>query len=215
MEAALAERLAAYGALLLAENRRLNLTGAKDAHALVEHLLDSLTLLSEITIGMRLADIGSGGGLPAIPLGLAGGVELLLVEATAKKAAFLERALRELGLAGTVVAERAEVAGRDPRYREQYDVATARAVATAPAVAELTLPFVRIGGKALLQRGVVTDAERVAVTDAAPMLGASVAEERLLSGQRRILILRKTAATPQRFPRLTGIPEKRPLCFDR
>lgn len=211
----LAERLAEYGELLLAENRRLNLTGAKDAAALAEHLLDSLTLLNDISVGARLADVGSGGGLPAIPLALATGAELLLVEATAKKAAFLERALRALGVAGTVLAERAEAAGRDPRYRERYDVATARAVATAPAVAELTLPFVRVGGRALLQRGVLDGAERIAVTDAAPMLGAAIVEERLLPGSRRILILAKTAPTPQRFPRRTGVPENRPLCLDR
>lgn len=215
VETALAERLAAYGALLLAENRKLNLTGAKDAAALVGHVLDSLTLLSEIRGIARLADVGSGGGLPAIPLAIAANADLLLVESTAKKAAFLERALARLGLTGIVVADRAEHAGRDPRYREGYDAATARAVATAPAVAELTLPFVRVGGTALLQRGALDPAERVAVTDAAPMLGAHVAEERLLPGNRRILILRKTDSTPARFPRRAGVPEKRPLCLDR
>ncbi len=103
----------------------------------------------------------------------------------------------------------------DPRYRERYGAATARAVASAPTVAELTLPFLRIGGRALLQRGALDDVERQAVADAAPMLGARLVEERLLDGARRILILEKTEATPQRFPRRVGVPEKRPLCLDR
>jgi 16S rRNA (guanine527-N7)-methyltransferase len=212
VDAALAARLAAYGALLLEANRRTNLTGAKGAAALGPHLLDALSLVSEVS--GRLVDIGSGGGLPGIPLALATGVEVLLVEAVAKKASFLERTLLELGLAGAVAAARAETVAGDPRYREQFGVATARAVGTAPGVAELTVPFLRIGGRALLQRGAMELAERQAVDDAAPMLGARLVEERPLEGGRRILILEKTAPTPIRFPRRVGMAQKRPLCLD-
>lgn len=199
--------------MLLAANRRLNLTAARTPQALAEHILDSLTLQDDVS--ERLVDVGSGGGLPGIPLAIATGTELLLIETTAKKAAFLAEALAALGLAGTVEAERAEVVARDPRYRERYGSATARAVASAPAVAELTVPFLRIGGRALLQRGSLDELERQALTDAAPMLGARVAAERPLDGARRILILEKTEATPQRFPRRVGVPEKRPLCLSR
>jgi 16S rRNA (guanine527-N7)-methyltransferase len=209
----LAARLAAYGELLLAANRRLNLTAARTPEAVAEHISDSLTL--QAYVSERLVDVGSGGGLPGIPLAIATGAELLLIETTAKKAAFLAEALAELGLAGTVEAERAELVARDPRYREQYGSATARAVASAPAVAELTVPFLRIGGQALLQRGNLDEFERQALTDAAPMLGARFAAERPLEGARRILILEKMEATPQRFPRRAGVPEKRPLCLSR
>jgi len=214
VEAGLAERLATYGELLLAANRTFNLTGARDVRALAEHLLDALTLLADITDG-ALVDVGAGGGLPGIPLAIATGREVLLVEATAKKAAFLTRALTELGVAGEVVAQRAEVAAHDSRYRERFGTATARAVASAPTVAELTVPFLRIGGRALLQRGALDDAERQAVADAAPMLGARLVAERLVNGARRVLILEKVAPTPQRFPRRSGVPEKRPLCLSR
>lgn len=207
----LAERLAAYGALLLEANRRVNLTGAKDAAALVPHLLDALTLAGDVS--ESLVDVGSGGGLPGIPLGLATGARLLLVEPTAKKAAFLERALRECGLEGEVAAERAEIAARDPRFREQFAFATARAVSSAPTVAELTTPFLRIGGKALLQRAAMEPRERQALEDAAPMLGAALVEERDLGENHRILVLEKRRPTEQRFPRRNGVPEKRPLCF--
>ena len=208
----LADRLAAYGALLLEANRKVNLTGAKDAAALVPHLLDALTLVDDVS--ESLADVGSGGGLPGVPLAIATGARALLVEPTAKKAAFLERVLRECGIPGHAVAERAEVVGRDAQFREQFAFATARAVASAPTVAELTVPFLRVGGRALLQRGAVEPRERQALEDAAPMLGAALIEERRLDGDRCILILEKLRPTEQRFPRRNGVPEKRPLCYD-
>lgn len=206
----LAERLATYGVLLLEANRTVNLTGAKDAAALVPHLLDALTLQNDVS--ESLIDVGSGGGLPGIPLALATGIRLVMIEPIAKKTVFLERALRELGLDGAALAERAEVVARDGRFREQFACATARAVSTSSTVAELTVPLLRIGGRALLQRGAISDAERRAVEDAAPILGAVVVEERLLDGERRILVLEKRASTGFRFPRRNGVPEKRPLC---
>jgi 16S rRNA (guanine527-N7)-methyltransferase len=208
--AELTGRLSAYGALLLEANRRTNLTGAKDAPALLPHLLDALTLAGDASDS--LVDVGSGGGLPGIPLGLATGALIVLVEPAAKKAAFLERALAVLGIAGEVVCERAEVAGRDERLRERFAFATARAVGAAPTVAELTVPFLRIGGRALLQRGLLDRVERNAVEDAVVLLGAALIEERLLDGDRRILVLEKRLPTGPRFPRRNGIPEKRPLC---
>ena len=157
--------------------------------------------------------MGSGGGLPGIPLALATGARVVLIEPTAKKAAFLAQALAACGLAGEVVAQRAEVAARDDRFREQFAFATARAVASAPTVAELTVPFLRVGGRALLQRAAIEPRERQALEDAAPMLGAELVEERPLDGARRILVLEKRRPTEQRFPRRNGLPEKRPLCL--
>jgi 16S rRNA (guanine527-N7)-methyltransferase len=208
---ALAERLAAYGALLLEANRRTNLTAAREPAALAAHLADALTLAAEVD--GELIDIGSGGGLPGIPLALATGVSVTLVDAVGKKVAFLERALATLGLAGAAVAERAERLGHDPVYRARFRAATARAVSSAPTVAELTLPLLAVGGKALLQRGVLEPPERNAVQDAAPMLGGRFAEERMLDGERRLVILEKIAETPMRFPRRDGVPAKRPLCL--
>jgi 16S rRNA (guanine527-N7)-methyltransferase len=208
--AQLAGRLAHYGALLLEANGRINLTGAKDANALLPHLLDALTLAGDVR--ESLVDVGSGGGLPGIPLALATGARVTLVEPIAKKAAFLERARLALGIDADVVAERAEVAGRDPQLREHFAFATARAVSQAPTVAELTVPLLRVGGRALLQRGSFGEAERTALEDAAAILGAALVEERRLDDDRRILVLEKCLPTGARFPRRNGIPEKRPLC---
>lgn len=207
----LASRLALYAALVLEANRRLNLTGAKTGTAFAEHLLDALTLREDVE--PPLVDVGSGNGLPGIPLALATGARVTLVEPIKKRARFLDEALRALGLGGEVVAARAEDAARDPSHREQFRTATARAVAGASTVAELAVPFLSIGGRALLQRGSLEAAERHAVSDAALVLGAELVEERPLGGDRRILVLRKVTATGPRFPRKNGVPAKRPLCL--
>jgi 16S rRNA (guanine527-N7)-methyltransferase len=173
--------------------------------------LDSLTLARYVEA--PLVDVGSGGGLPAIPLAIVTGCPVTLVESITKKAAFLEAAIGTLGLSGHVIPQRAELAGRDPDLRERFGSATARAVSTAPTVLELVVPFLKVGGVAVLQRGKMDARERNAVADAAPMLGAELSEEISLNGARRILLVRKTASTPTRFPRRAGVPEKRPLCF--
>jgi 16S rRNA (guanine527-N7)-methyltransferase len=210
VDEALAERLAVYAALVLAANRRVNLTGAKDGAAFAAHIADALTLAAEVT--GPLIDVGSGNGVPGIPLALATGIRVTLLEPIKKRATFLADALTKLGLDGEAVAARAEDAARDPAYRERFAAATARAVAAAPTVAELTVPFLAVGGRALLQRGSLETPERNAVTDAALVLGAELVEERPVDGERRILILEKRFPTGSRFPRKNGIPAKRPLC---
>ena len=210
VEQGLAERLAVYAALVLVANRRLNLTGAKDGAAFAVHIADALTLTRDV-VG-PLIDVGSGNGVPGIPLALATGVRVTLLEPIKKRATFLADALARLGLEGEAVAGRAEDVGRDPEYRERFGTATARAVSSAPAVAELTVPFLVLGGRALLQRGSMEMAERNAVSDAALVLGAELVEERALHGDRRIVVLEKRSATGPRFPRKNGIPAKRPLC---
>jgi 16S rRNA (guanine527-N7)-methyltransferase len=211
VDARVAARLARYGELVLEVNRTMNLTAARDAAAFAEQILDALTLAKDID--GSLIDLGSGAGLPGLPLAIATGEPVVLVDSAKKKAAFLARALRELGLVGEAIDQRAERLGADPGFRGQFRCATARAVASAPTVAEFAVPFLAIGGRALLQRGAMNERERQAVTDAAPMLGAELVEERPLGGDRRILVLVKRAATQARFPRREGIPEKRPLCL--
>ncbi len=157
-------------------------------------------------------EVGSGAGFPAIPVAIVTRVPVTLIEASGKKARFLARMLDELKLAGEVVTERAEVAARDERLRDAFASGTARAVASAAAVAELLLPFVKPGGIAILQRGALNDRERTALADAALVLGAEPAGEHAVGDGRRIVILAKRLATPPRFPRRSGIPQKRPLC---
>lgn len=206
-----ADVLVRYGAFVLETNRRFNLTGAKSPDEFVSHLLDSLTVVPYVR--EPYLDVGSGAGLPAIPIAIATAVPVTLIEATSKKARFLTSALEAFDLEGRVIVERAETAAHRRDLREHFASGTARAVSSAPTVAELLLPFVAIGGAAILQRGAMADDERRALEDASLMLGGQIESEEPLPEGRRILVLRKTAATPDRFPRRPGIPEKRPLCL--
>ena len=211
LDAAQRSKLAAYGILLLEANRRVNLTGAKDVAALMPHILDSLAVAPYVQTS--LIDIGSGGGLPAIPLSILCGVPCTMIDAVGKKIAFLKRAVSELALDAQALIGRAETLAFDTTLRESAMTATARAVAVAPTVLEYTMPFLAIGGRAILQRGALDERERQATADAALMLGGRLIEEIALEGSRRLLVVLKEHSTPLRFPRRSGIPEKRPLCL--
>jgi 16S rRNA (guanine527-N7)-methyltransferase len=206
-------RLARYAELLLARNATMNMTGACEEIAVWEHIADSLTLVPYVRDPH--IDIGSGGGFPAIPLAIVCGVRVTLVESVEKKARFLREVATELGLNATVLSMRAEEAGRDSRYREHYACATARAVAQASTILELTAPLLAIGGLALLQRGKATERERGALADAALVLGMEIGEEIVLEGyeNKRIITAHKRTPTSVRFPRRAGVAQKRPLCL--
>ncbi len=203
--------LSRYGALVLDANLHVNLTGAKSPAALTEHLLDSLTVVPFVR--EPYVDVGSGAGFPAIPVAIATGIPVTLIEAAAKKAAFVEAALERMNLRGSVIPRRAEAVGHVHEFRERFASGTARALSGATTVAELLLPLTALGGVAVLQRGRLDERERGALEDAALMLGGRVASESALEGERRILLLEKERPTPARFPRRPGIPEKRPLCM--
>ncbi len=180
-----------------------------------ELVQDSLVLLDHLGEARRLVDVGSGGGLPGLPLKLCRPeLELTLVEADQGKAAFLVHACAELGLADVeVVARRAEEAGHDPRLREAFEVALARAVAAMPALVELCLPLVEVGGRLLAQK---TESEDVAAAaHAIEVLGGELdAVVPAPSTVRRggtIVIVRKVRPTPPAYPRRPGVPVRRPL----
>ncbi|HXJ48248.1 MAG TPA: 16S rRNA (guanine(527)-N(7))-methyltransferase RsmG [Candidatus Acidoferrum sp.] len=180
-----------------------------------ELIADSLVLLDHLGEAERLVDVGSGGGLPGLPLKLARpALGVTLVEADQRKAAFLVRACAALGLPDVaVVARRAEEVGQDPLYRESFDVAVARALAPMPVLAELCLPLVRVGGRLLAQK---TEAEDVAgAARAIEMLGGVA--DRVVpapSGARRsgtVVVVNKTGTTPPEYPRRPGVPARKPL----
>lgn len=173
------------------------------------HIEDALSAVPMIEAleATELVDVGSGGGSPAIPLGIVLGIPVTMVESVGRKVAFLRETCMELGLNAEVVPERAEEFGREGG-RDRYALATARALAPPVVAAELTLPLVRPGGHLVLWTGVI---DRPALEQAASQLGAEVVEERLTGDRRRLVVLRKLAATPERFPRRTGVAARRPL----
>ena len=210
VEARYVEPLAHYTQLVLAANSKFNLTGARTAEQFVPHILDSLTIVPYVR--SPYIDVGSGAGLPGIPITLVTGSVTVLLEVTAKKAAFLIETIGALRLtAARAIAARAENAGRDPELRERFDSATVRAVASAAAALELVAPFLAVGGLAILQRGAPEPIETALLEAAATALGCTLESEMPLDRGRRLLLVRKTGPTPDRFPRRPGMVAKRPL----
>ena len=180
-----------------------------------ELIVDSLVLLDYLGGADKLVDVGSGGGLPGLPLKIVRPeLQVTLVEADRAKAAFLVRASAALGLDGVeVVARRAEDAGHDERYREAFDVAVARALAPLAVLAELCLPLVRVGGRLLAQKTRKEDVEPA--RHAVEVLGGSLDSVRPApSAARRggvVVVVTKITATPAKYPRRPGVPNRRPL----
>ena len=176
---------------------------------------DSLVLLPFIGEAARLVDVGSGGGLPGLPLKLRRpDLHVTLIESDQGKAAFLVQAAARLRLRGVeVLARSAEEVGQDARYRETFDVAVARALAPMRVLAELCLPLVRVGGTLLAQK---TEKEDVSVArNAIQALGGSLeAVHTAPSDLRRegtIVVVRKVTLTPVAYPRRPGMPKRKPL----
>ena len=194
----------------------MNVTGTRDPAVLRrEHVDDALTLLPFLPPEARAAvDVGSGGGLPGIPLAIARpDVAWTLLDATGRKTAFLEATARGLDLANvTVVTARAEEAGRDEALRAASDVATCRAVGALREVLEYVLPFLRVGGVALLPKARTADEEVAAAANALETLGADAPEIHPTGhGDRVVVVVRKTRETPDRYPRRPGRARKAPL----
>jgi 16S rRNA (guanine527-N7)-methyltransferase len=166
-------RLARYLEHLLEANARMNLTGITDmAAAEIQHVADALTLLAFLPRGPhRLADVGSGGGVPGIVLAIVrGDATVALIESTQKKANFLKHASDRLGLKNVLILpERAEEAGRT-NLRETFDVVTARAVAPLNQLLEWCLPLTKRGGKVLAMKGPKVEEELAAAQKASRLM---------------------------------------------
>ncbi|NTW43094.1 MAG: 16S rRNA (guanine(527)-N(7))-methyltransferase RsmG [Anaerolineaceae bacterium] len=206
---------------LLSWNEKFNLTAIREINQIrSKHFLDSLTCSYAFNGKKpgRLIDIGTGAGFPGIPLKiLFPHMHLTLVESIGKKTRFCEHIVSKLKLENvTVIQSRAEDLGQDGKFREKYDWAVARAVANLPILVEYLLPLVKIGGSVIAQKGESAPAEANQASHAIHILGGrlrhllpvmipGVVEERFL------IVVDKVAATPKMYPRITGIPSKKPL----
>lgn len=180
-----------------------------------ELVRDCLVLLDHLGSAGTVVDVGSGGGLPGLVLKLARpGLEVTLLEANHRKTAFLETAAAQLGLRVRVLTARAEEAAHRPQLRESFDVATARALAAMPVLAELCLPFVRVGGRLLAMKADAEAEVRSALPAVERLGGRLLAIEAAASAARdrgQVVVVEKVAPTPPGFPRRPGVPVKRPL----
>lgn len=225
----------AYYDELITWNRRLNLTTIIDFEQVqIKHFLDSLACLLVLLKrnedekvsqtdctklnSCQMIDVGTGAGFPGLALKIVcPGLQLTLLEATRKKVDFLEAVVRRLGLSGvTAVWARAEEAGQDPAYRERYEIAVARAVADLPVLVEYALPFCKIGGILIAQKGVHFEHELARSRRAIHLLGGRLREVHpyvlpTLDEPRHLIVIEKVHPTPKEYPRRPGMPAKKPL----
>jgi len=228
--------------LICQGNRQLNLTRITEPTEFWEkHLWDSLRGISPFLArenikeilpspqspvpspqspvpNLQLIDIGTGGGFPGVPIAITQpNWRVTLLDSTRKKMAFLAGLIADLGMENaTTLTGRAEELGKQPQYRELYDLAVIRAVGSASICAEYALPFLKVGGLAILYRGQWTDEEANALIRAVTQLGGTIETTEKFTtpishGIRHCLYLRKVSPKPSKFPRPTGIPTQKPL----
>ena len=219
-------RFAQYRDLLLERSAQFNLTAIHDPDEVERRLfLDAIAMAPTLDrlvdanghrrgSRVRLVDVGAGAGFPGLPLKIARPMlDLTLIDATAKKIAFINEVIDQLELDATrAVQGRAEDLGQAASYRSQFDIATARAVAPLPVLLEYVIPFLRVRGTALLPKGLqIADELRVGSHTAA-LLGAEILSASELSGgTTRLVVFRKIGPTPAAYPRRTGVPSRDPL----
>ena len=217
-----ASQFVRYYAELVYWNKRVNLTAITDWEAVQSrHFLDSLTaawaLPAEMLKSGMFIDMGSGGGFPGIPMKLAfPGMRGTLLDATAKKTAFLAHVCDALALQDmTVRAGRAETLAHEVEMRKSFDIAFARAVADLAALAELTLPFVRVGGLVVLHKKANISSELERARGAIKTLGGELRDVLAVTlaglSDNALVVIEKQRPTPDRYPRRPGMPAKRPL----
>jgi 16S rRNA (guanine527-N7)-methyltransferase len=208
--------------LVCLANKSLNLTRILEPVDFWEkHLWDSLRpvlMRPELQGAKKMIDLGTGGGFPGLPIAIAyPDWAVTVMDATAKKISFIESGLATLELTNVnTVVDRTESLARNPQHREAYQLATIRAVAEATVCAEYAVPFLAIGGTAILYRGRWSTEETVALTSAAEQLGAKITEisaytTPLSQGERHCIYLQKEILTANKFPRAVGTPRQKPL----
>ncbi|CEH32558.1 16S rRNA (guanine(527)-N(7))-methyltransferase RsmG [Aneurinibacillus migulanus] len=210
-----------YYELLVEWNEKMNLTGITEKSQVYEkHFYDSITpaFYYDFTNVESVIDVGSGAGFPGIPLKICfPSLKLTILDSLNKRLVFLQEVARQLELKNVeFVHGRAEDAGRDKKYREQFDMATARAVARMNVLTELCIPFVKPGGVFLVMKGANVEEELNEGKKAIKSLGGKTEKVETFElpeeqSERNIIIVRKQEKTPAVYPRKAGTPAKKPL----
>ena len=212
-----------YYERLVAVNEHMNLTAITERDEVyLKHFYDSLTLAwayPELqTEELHMIDVGAGAGFPSLPLKIAfPQLQITIIDALNKRINFLRDLVKELGLEGVTVehARAEEFGNKTAPAREQYDVATARALARLNVLGELTLPFVKVGGVLLAMKGSAAAEELAEAKKAITTLGAEIGDQidvSLPNGDpRSVIVIKKVKNTPKKYPRKPGDPVRKPL----
>lgn len=215
-----AEQLACYGQLLIEQNKVMNLTAITDPHDVATlHMLDCAPLLDCGRMqGKTLIDVGTGAGFPGMVLKiLCPSLEITLLDSLQKRLDWLNTVADDLNVTGlTTIHGRAEEYGLDKAYREQFDFATARAVADLRLLCEMCLPFVKVGGRFLAMKSVESDAELEQSRNAIEKLGGKLVgcHDYAIphtNVKHRVMVIDKVASTPTGYPRRWAKIQKSPL----
>lgn len=206
-----------YTRALVEWNEKMNLTGITDPDGItVKHFLDSILPLKlmKLAEGSRVIDVGTGAGFPGVPIKFfRPDIKLTLLDSLNKRVNFLSAACAAAEAEAECVHSRAEESGRDPRFREKFDAAFARAVAAMPVLAEYCLPFVKVGGVFAAMKGPNENYREG--ENAVRLLGGEITDVKeygLPNGDRRVLIIvKKLSKTTGKYPRNGGQISKKPL----
>ena len=213
------ERFDMYAKLLVEWNEKINLTAITDPEGIVmKHFVDSLSLFSAIDIpeGAKSIDVGTGAGFPGLPMLIARpDLKITLLDSTNKKLNVIRDILEKLELQCEVLHMRAEEAGQNKDYREQYDFATARAVSNLRDLSEYCLPFVKKGGTFISMKSAKAEEEIAEGKGAIKILGGCIKEKKTFdiddAGERTIILIEKVSSTPGKYPRPSAKIAKNPL----
>lgn len=208
-----------YMNLLLEWNEKINLTAiVEEKDVIVKHFVDSLTISKYIPVGASLIDVGTGAGFPGIPLGITrNDLKIVLLDSLQKRINFLDVVIKELGLKNIkTVHARVEEFGKSNKYRENFDLATSRAVANLSTLSEYLLPLVKEGGMAICMKGSVIDEELNNSKNAIDVLGGKINDVFSFclpktDIKRNIVVIDKVSKTPIKYPRKPGTPSKEPI----
>ncbi len=212
-------RLDKFAELLIETNKSFNLTAIKEPDDVtVKHFADCLAIFKYVDIpeNAKIIDVGTGAGFPGLVLKLARpDINMTFLDSTKKKLGFIENVLNECGVKGETLHMRAEEAAQLSKYREQFDFATARAVAALPVLSEYCLPFVKQGGSFVSMKSAESNEEMEAAKKAISILGGKI-ESDIVFGlvenmPRRIITIKKNSQTPTKYPRPSAQIAKKPL----
>lgn len=208
--------------ILLETNKVMNLTAIKEENSIIlRHYIDSLSVSRLIPTDSKIIDIGCGAGFPTLPLAIfRPDLSIIAIDSTAKRIDYVNATAKKLKLSNvTAIAARAEELGHDPAYRESFDIATARAVASLPILTELCLPMIKIGGSFIAMKGAKADDELKSSQKAIQICGGKIRNilcPSLVSQDdshetRYLIQIDKLSATPQNYPRHFSKISKKPL----